>query len=59
MSTDALEIRLGQNVNMYTNRLCHLLRNGFVSIYIRMIVLLLIIILQFKNSYDYEISQKR
>jgi hypothetical protein len=28
-------------------------------IYIRMIVLLLIIILQFKNSYDYEISQKR
>jgi hypothetical protein len=26
-----LEIRLGQNVNMYTNRLCHLWRNGFVS----------------------------
>ena len=59
MSTDVFEIRLGQNVNMYTNRLCHLLRNGFVSIYIRMIVLLLIIILQFKNSYHYEISQKR
>jgi hypothetical protein len=32
MSTDVFEIRLGQNVNMYRNRLCHLLRNGFVSI---------------------------
>ena len=25
MSTDVFEIRLGQNVNMYTNRLGHLL----------------------------------
>jgi hypothetical protein len=32
MPTDVFEIRLGQNVNMYTNRLCRLLRNGFVSV---------------------------
>jgi hypothetical protein len=27
MSTDVFGIRLGQNVNMYTNRLCHLWKN--------------------------------
>jgi hypothetical protein len=31
MSTDVFEIRLGQNVNMYTNRLCHLQETGYVS----------------------------
>jgi hypothetical protein len=30
MSTDVFEIRLGQNVNMYTNRLGHLYITGFV-----------------------------
>ena len=31
MSTDVYEIRLGQNVNMYTNRLGHLKIAGIVS----------------------------
>jgi hypothetical protein len=31
MSTDVFEIRIGQNVNMYTNRLGHLKIGGFVS----------------------------
>ena len=31
MSTDVFEIRIGQNVNMYTNRSGHLKIAGFVS----------------------------
>ena len=52
MSTDVFEIRIGQNVNMYTNRLGHLKIAGFVSMWIPLILLLLSIILQFNDSYD-------
>jgi len=61
MSTDVFEIRLCQIVNMYRNRLCHLLRNGFVStMYVNTTDRIIIdhYIEIFNNSYDLEISQK-